>query len=265
MAGKRDEPVNSDNQKDCHQILEFKSHKQIHHKGNMVFEDDGDGDQEEDDEASDAKGDESDLDLAWKLLVDERSFVEKQPCDTMEKANILSALAKGALEREDLLSPYEDEKPFEESQAPTHVVFLGDDTRGFAADSVPTLMLSYDQTKAGEHSSAQEESNHMIGKETRNPELSSSHALRQHEESGMADSQLRSGERYGQRRDYRAQHETLWHSFEEEQRRRHMMYKPSPPMYHPTLRIMYQVPPVHPQSPVYQPIPAYVPTPAYPY
>ncbi|KAD3642118.1 hypothetical protein E3N88_31342 [Mikania micrantha] len=94
MAGKRDELL-----KDCHQIL---GDKQIHNKGNMIFEDGGDEDQEEDDEASDAKGDESDLDLAWKLLVDERSIVEKQPGDTMEKVYILSALAKVALKREDV-------------------------------------------------------------------------------------------------------------------------------------------------------------------
>ncbi|KAD3068203.1 hypothetical protein E3N88_36083 [Mikania micrantha] len=101
MADKRNELVNSDNQKDCHQILEFKSDKQIHHKGSMIFEDGGDGDQEEDDEASDSEGDGSDLDLAWKLRVDEIS-VEKQSGDTMEKVNIFSALAKVALKREDV-------------------------------------------------------------------------------------------------------------------------------------------------------------------
>ncbi|KAD4982885.1 hypothetical protein E3N88_19556 [Mikania micrantha] len=100
-ADKRDELINSDNMKDCHQILEFKSDKQIHHKGSMVFEDGGDGDQEEEDEASDSEGDGSNPDLAWKLL-DERSIVEKQSSDIMEKVNILSALAKVALEREDV-------------------------------------------------------------------------------------------------------------------------------------------------------------------
>ncbi|KAD5507908.1 hypothetical protein E3N88_15611 [Mikania micrantha] len=101
-ADKRDELINSDNMKDCHQILEFKSDKQIHHKGSMVFEDGGDEDQEEEDEASDSEGDGSNPDLAWKLIVDERSIVEKQSGDTMEKVNILSALAKVALEREDV-------------------------------------------------------------------------------------------------------------------------------------------------------------------
>ncbi|KAC9378529.1 hypothetical protein E3N88_45928 [Mikania micrantha] len=65
-------------------------------------------DQEEDDEASDAKGDESDLDLAWKLLVDEKSIVEKQPGDTMKKVYILSALTKVALEREDVENSLND-------------------------------------------------------------------------------------------------------------------------------------------------------------
>ncbi|XP_021983239.1 NASP-related protein sim3 isoform X1 [Helianthus annuus] len=64
--------------------------------------DGGDEDQEEDDEASDADEDESDLDLAWKMLDVARAIAEKQPGDTMEKVDILSALAEVALEREDV-------------------------------------------------------------------------------------------------------------------------------------------------------------------
>ncbi|KAK1433016.1 hypothetical protein QVD17_09920 [Tagetes erecta] len=62
----------------------------------------GDEDQEEDDESSDAEEDESDLDLAWKMLDVARAIAEKQPGDTMEKVDILSALAEVALEREDV-------------------------------------------------------------------------------------------------------------------------------------------------------------------
>ncbi|XP_052198090.1 uncharacterized protein LOC127804986 isoform X2 [Diospyros lotus] len=65
-------------------------------------------DQEEDTEESDAEDlaeadeDESDLDLAWKMLDVARAIVEKQSGDTMEKVDILSALAEVALEREDI-------------------------------------------------------------------------------------------------------------------------------------------------------------------
>ncbi|KAL6956562.1 hypothetical protein U1Q18_040644 [Sarracenia purpurea var. burkii] len=65
-------------------------------------------DQEEDDEQSDAEElaeadeDESDLDLAWKMLDVARAIVEKQSGDTMEKVDILSTLAEVALEREDI-------------------------------------------------------------------------------------------------------------------------------------------------------------------
>ena len=62
-------------------------------------------DQEEDDEESDAEDlaeadeDESDLDLAWKMLDVARAIVVKHSGDTMEKVDILSALAEVALER----------------------------------------------------------------------------------------------------------------------------------------------------------------------
>ena len=56
-------------------------------------------DQDEDAEGSDDEEDESDLDLAWKMLDVARAIAEKQPGDTMEKVDILSALAEVALER----------------------------------------------------------------------------------------------------------------------------------------------------------------------
>lgn len=63
-------------------------------------------DQEEDNEDSDveelAEGDEdeTDLDLAWKMLDVARAIIEKQNSgDTMEKVEVLSALAEVALER----------------------------------------------------------------------------------------------------------------------------------------------------------------------
>lgn len=58
-------------------------------------------DEEEESEAESAEGDEdeSDLDLAWKMLDVARAIVEKDSGDTMEKVDILSALAEVALER----------------------------------------------------------------------------------------------------------------------------------------------------------------------
>ncbi|KAA8531776.1 hypothetical protein F0562_006507 [Nyssa sinensis] len=70
--------------------------------------------QEEDDEESDvedlaeADEDESDLDLAWKMLDVARAIVEKHPGNTMEKVDILSALAEVALEREDVETSLSD-------------------------------------------------------------------------------------------------------------------------------------------------------------
>lgn len=58
-------------------------------------------DEESDDEdLAEADEDESDLDLAWKMLDVARAIVEKHSAaDTMEKVDILSALAEVALER----------------------------------------------------------------------------------------------------------------------------------------------------------------------
>ncbi|KAD3640622.1 hypothetical protein E3N88_29845 [Mikania micrantha] len=49
-----------------------------------------------------------------------------------------------------------------------------------------------------------------IPRRTRNPEPSSRRTLRRHEEHGMADSHIRSGESFGQRHDALAQQEALW-------------------------------------------------------
>ena len=73
----------------------------------VAADDDTNGkEQEEEDEESDdedlaeADEDESDLDLAWKMLDVARAIVEKHSAaDTMEKVDILSALAEVALER----------------------------------------------------------------------------------------------------------------------------------------------------------------------
>lgn len=65
----------------------------------------GGKDEGEDDEDSDVEDiaevdeDESDLDLSWKMLDIARAIVGKQFGDTMEKVDILSALAEVALER----------------------------------------------------------------------------------------------------------------------------------------------------------------------
>ncbi|KAM7520542.1 hypothetical protein LguiB_019504 [Lonicera macranthoides] len=74
----------------------------------------GGKDMEEDDEDSDdedlpeAEEDESDLDLAWKMLDVARLIVEKHSDDTLEKVDILSALAEVALEREDVETSLSD-------------------------------------------------------------------------------------------------------------------------------------------------------------
>jgi nuclear autoantigenic sperm protein len=59
-------------------------------------EDDGDSDTEE---LAEGDEDESDLDLAWKMLDVARAIVEKQSVNTMEQVDILSTLADVALEK----------------------------------------------------------------------------------------------------------------------------------------------------------------------
>lgn len=59
--------------------------------------DDESGDDDED--TAEADEDESDLDLAWKMLDVARAIVEKSSGNTMEKVNILAALAEVSMER----------------------------------------------------------------------------------------------------------------------------------------------------------------------
>ncbi|CAK9158718.1 unnamed protein product [Ilex paraguariensis] len=77
---------------------------------NVLGEKDGEEDEEESDDEDLAEGDEdeSDLDLAWKMLDVARAIVEKHSGDTMEKVDILSALAEVALEREDVETSLSD-------------------------------------------------------------------------------------------------------------------------------------------------------------
>ncbi|KAL5715074.1 hypothetical protein ACHQM5_016952 [Ranunculus cassubicifolius] len=62
---------------------------------------------DDEDEGSDEE-DESDLDLAWKMLDLARAIAAKNPEDTMEKVDILSALGEVALEREDIENSLSD-------------------------------------------------------------------------------------------------------------------------------------------------------------
>lgn len=65
--------------------------------GGKDEEEDEEGNEDED--LAEADEDESDLDLAWKMLDVARAIAEKHSGDTMEKVDILSALAEVALER----------------------------------------------------------------------------------------------------------------------------------------------------------------------
>ncbi|CAA2993987.1 NASP-related protein sim3 [Olea europaea var. sylvestris] len=75
----------------------------------MEVKDEEEGDEESDaEDLADGDEDESDLDLAWKMLDVARAIVEKHSGDTMEKVDILSALAEVALEREDVETSLSD-------------------------------------------------------------------------------------------------------------------------------------------------------------
>ncbi|XP_039057083.1 protein HGV2-like isoform X1 [Hibiscus syriacus] len=78
--------------------------------GKAEEEEEEDDDSDGDDAAeADEEADESDLDLAWKMLDVARAIAEKQQLgDTMEKVDILSTLAEVALEREDIESSLGD-------------------------------------------------------------------------------------------------------------------------------------------------------------
>ncbi|XP_010941898.1 uncharacterized protein [Elaeis guineensis] len=79
-------------------------------------EDGSDKDQEDGNEESEGDGevlaeadeDDSDLDLAWKMLDVARAIVEKCPEDSLEKVNILAALGEVSMEREDIETSLSD-------------------------------------------------------------------------------------------------------------------------------------------------------------
>ncbi|CAN6917808.1 unnamed protein product [Brassica oleracea] len=79
------------------------------HEGSDGKED-GEDCQEDDVSDTDADEDESDLDTAWKMLDIARAITDKHSTDTMEKVDILSALAEISLEREDIESSLSDYK-----------------------------------------------------------------------------------------------------------------------------------------------------------
>ena len=58
-----------------------------------------DGDSDKDGDEMGGDEDDSDLDLAWKMLDISRAIVEKNPDSTMEKVKIFSALAEVSMER----------------------------------------------------------------------------------------------------------------------------------------------------------------------
>ncbi|KAL8160441.1 hypothetical protein V2J09_001978 [Rumex salicifolius] len=66
------------------------------------------GEESDDNDLGEGDEDESDLDLAWKMLDLARAIAEKDPRDTLEKVDILSALAEVAMEREDLETSLSD-------------------------------------------------------------------------------------------------------------------------------------------------------------
>ncbi|KAG8641285.1 NASP-related protein sim3 isoform X2 [Manihot esculenta] len=84
------------------------------HQGGAADDASGGKDQEEeggdseDEDLAEADEDESDLDLAWKMLDVARAIAEKHSGDTMDKVDVLSALAEVALEREDIETSLSD-------------------------------------------------------------------------------------------------------------------------------------------------------------
>ena len=58
-----------------------------------------DGEDSDDEDLAEADEDDSDLDLAWKMLDVARAIAEKHSGDTIDKVDVLSALAEVALER----------------------------------------------------------------------------------------------------------------------------------------------------------------------
>ncbi|CAL1380442.1 unnamed protein product [Linum trigynum] len=76
---------------------------------NGVKEQEDDEEESDDDELAEAdEEDESDLDLSWKMLDLARAIADKNSGDTMDKVDVLSALAEVALEREDIETSLSD-------------------------------------------------------------------------------------------------------------------------------------------------------------
>ncbi|CAA7035814.1 unnamed protein product [Microthlaspi erraticum] len=73
-------------------------------------EDCQDDDDAEADVDADADEEDSDLDMAWKMLDIARAITDKHSTETMEKVDILCALAEISLEREDIESSLSDYK-----------------------------------------------------------------------------------------------------------------------------------------------------------
>ncbi|CAI0554007.1 unnamed protein product [Linum tenue] len=85
------------------------SHQNEATNGDKEQEDDGE--ESDADELAEAEGDEedeSDLDLSWKMLDLARAIADKNSGDTMDKVDVLSALAEVALEREDIETSLSD-------------------------------------------------------------------------------------------------------------------------------------------------------------
>ncbi|CAI0458540.1 unnamed protein product [Linum tenue] len=78
---------------------------------NGVKEQEDDEEESDDDELVEAEADEedeSDLDLSWKMLDLARAIADKNSGDTIDKVDVLSALAEVALEREDIETSLSD-------------------------------------------------------------------------------------------------------------------------------------------------------------
>nr|XP_010909346.1 protein HGV2 isoform X2 [Elaeis guineensis] len=71
-------------------------------------EDGNEGSEGDGEDLAEADEDDSDLDLAWKMLDVARAIVEKRPEDSVEKVNILAALGEVSMEREDIETSLSD-------------------------------------------------------------------------------------------------------------------------------------------------------------
>ncbi|KAL0914659.1 hypothetical protein M5K25_015025 [Dendrobium thyrsiflorum] len=71
-------------------------------------EDENEGVEGDDEELGEADEDDSDLDLAWKMLDIARAIFEKKPEHSIEKVNVFSALGEVSMEREDIETSLND-------------------------------------------------------------------------------------------------------------------------------------------------------------